>query len=46
MGVITRVAGTGTRGSGVGGGEGDDGLATEAELNTPFYVAVTADRGS
>jgi hypothetical protein len=44
MGVITRVAGTGTRGSGVGG-EGDDGLATEAELNTPFYVAVTADRG-
>ena len=32
------------RGSGVGG-EGDDGLATEAELNTPFYVAVTADRG-
>jgi hypothetical protein len=44
MGVITRVAGTGTRGSDVGG-EGDDGLATEAELNTPFSVAVTADGG-
>jgi trimeric autotransporter adhesin len=42
MGVITRVAGTGIRGTGLGG---DDGLATEAELNTLFYVAVTADRG-
>ena len=42
MGVITRVAGTGIRGTGLGG---DDGLATEAEVNTLFYVAVTADRG-
>jgi hypothetical protein len=39
-GVITRVAGTGTAGN-----SGDNGLATEAELNTPFGVAVTADGG-
>ena len=40
MGVITRVAGTGTAGN-----SGDDGPATEAELNGPFGVAVTADGG-
>ena len=41
MGVITRVAGTvGTAGSG-----GDDGPATDAQLNRPFGVAVTADGG-
>ena len=39
-GVITRVAGTGTAGSG-----GDDGPATDAQLNQPFGVAVTADDG-
>ena len=40
-GVITRVAGTtGTAGSG-----GDDSLATHAQLNRPFAVAVTADGG-
>jgi trimeric autotransporter adhesin len=39
-GVITRVAGTGTLGN-----SGDDGPATEAELNQPFGVAVTADGG-
>ncbi len=40
MGVITRVAGTGTRGN-----SGDDGPATNAELNLPAGVAVTADGG-
>ncbi len=40
MGVITRVAGTGTQGD-----SGDDGLATDAELNNPGAVAVTAGRG-
>ena len=39
-GVITRVAGTGATGS-----SGDDGPATDAELNSPFGVAVTADGG-
>jgi len=39
-GVITRVAGTGTAGSG-----GDDGPATDAQLNYPFAVAVAADGG-
>jgi hypothetical protein len=39
-GVITRVAGTGTPGN-----SGDDGLATEAELNNPLGVAATADGG-
>ena len=40
VGVITRVAGTGTAGN-----SGDDGPATEAELTSPFGVAVTADGG-
>jgi hypothetical protein len=39
-GVITRVAGTGTRGN-----SGDDGPATEAQLRSPNGVAVTADGG-
>ena len=39
-GTITRVAGTGTPGN-----TGDDGPATDAQLNTPFGVAVTADGG-
>jgi trimeric autotransporter adhesin len=39
-GVITRVAGSGTAGSG-----GDDGQATDAQLNGPFGLAVTADGG-
>ena len=39
-GVITRVAGTGAAGN-----SGDDGPATDAELNEPFGVAVTADGG-
>ncbi len=39
-GVITRVAGTGTAGN-----SGDDGPATDAELNGPADVAVTADGG-
>ena len=39
-GVITRVAGTGTAGN-----SGDDGPATDAQLNEPFWVAVTADGG-
>ena len=39
-GVITRVAGTGTPGN-----TGDDGPATDAQLNRPFGVAVTADGG-
>ena len=39
-GVITRVAGTGTAGS-----FGDDGPATDAQLNGPAGVAVTADGG-
>jgi trimeric autotransporter adhesin len=37
-GVITRVAGTGTAGS-----AGDDGPATDAQLNGPAGLAVTAD---
>lgn len=40
MGVITRVAGTGTAGN-----TGDDDPATEAELYQPFGVAATADGG-
>ena len=40
MGVITRVAGTGTPGN-----SGDDGPATDAQLNVPLGVAVTADGG-
>jgi NHL repeat len=40
VGQISRVAGTGTAGSG-----GDDGPATEAELNFPAGIAVTADGG-
>ena len=39
-GVITRVAGTG-----IAGNSGDDGPATDAELNGPYGVAVTADGG-
>ena len=39
-GVITRVAGTGTAGN-----SGDDGPATDAQLNIPTGVAVTADGG-
>ena len=39
-GVITRVAGTG-----ISGGGGDGGPATEAQLNNPTAVAVTADGG-
>ena len=39
-GVITRVAGTGTPGN-----SGDDGPATDAQLNEPVGVAVTADGG-
>ena len=39
-GVITRVAGTGAAGH-----SGDDGPATDAQLNSPFGVAVTADGG-
>jgi NHL repeat len=39
-GVITRVAGSGTSGN-----SGDDGPATDAELNLPVGVAVTADGG-
>jgi hypothetical protein len=41
MGVITRVAGTGSPGNG-----GDDGPATSARLDAPNWVAVTADGGS
>lgn len=37
-GMITWVAGTGTAGS-----SGDGGLATDAQLNLPGGVAVTAD---
>ena len=40
-GVITRVAGT----MGTAGSTGDDGPATDAQLNNPFRVAVTADGG-
>jgi len=40
MGVITRVAGTGTPAN-----TGDDGPATEAQLNEPVGLAVTADGG-
>ena len=39
-GVISRVAGTG-----IVGNTGDDGPATDAQLNSPFAVAVTADGG-
>ena len=39
-GVITRVAGTGTTGN-----TGDDGPATDAQLNRPVGVALTADGG-
>ena len=39
-GVITRVAGTGTAGN-----SGDDGPATDAQLNRPSGMAVTADGG-
>jgi hypothetical protein len=39
-GTITRVAGTGTAGSG-----GDDGPATDAQLSTPAGLAATADGG-
>jgi hypothetical protein len=39
-GVITRVAGTGTAGN-----SGDDGPATDAELDHPFSVTETADGG-
>jgi hypothetical protein len=40
MGVITRVAGTGTPGN-----SGDDGPATDAQLHQPVGVAVTGDGG-
>ena len=40
MDVITRVAGTG-----VAGNSGDGGPATDAQLNKPWGVAVTADGG-
>jgi hypothetical protein len=40
-GVITRVAGT----TGTSGSAGDDGPATDAQLDTPTGVAVTADGG-
>jgi trimeric autotransporter adhesin len=39
-GVISRVAGTGTAGN-----SGDDGPATDAQLNEPIGVAVTASGG-
>src|SRR5437763_7124288 len=39
-GTITRVAGTGT-----GGNTGDDGPASDAQLNHPWGLAVTADGG-
>jgi NHL repeat len=39
-GVITRVAGTGAAGN-----SGDDGPATDAQLNGPTGIAVTADGG-
>ena len=41
MGVVTRVAGT----TGTAGFGGDGGSATDAELNNPAGVAVTADGG-
>ena len=41
MGVITRVAGT----TGMPGSSGDDAPATDAQLHTPYGVAVTADGG-
>ena len=40
MGVITRVAGTGTAGN-----TGDDGFATDAQLNNPAGLAVSGDGG-
>jgi hypothetical protein len=39
MGLITRVAGTGTPGNSA------DGPATDAELDFPSDVAITADGG-
>jgi glucose/arabinose dehydrogenase len=39
-GAITQVAGTG-----IPGNAGDDGPATEAQLNRPFGIAVTPDGG-
>jgi hypothetical protein len=39
-GVITRIAGTGSAGN-----SGDDGSATEAQLNSPSRVALTHDGG-
>ena len=39
-GTITRVAGTGTAGN-----SGDDGPATDAQLDGPIGIAVTADGG-
>jgi hypothetical protein len=41
VGVITRVAGT----TGAAGRFGDGGAATDAQLNGPSGVAVTADGG-
>ena len=40
-GLITRVAGT----TGTSGSVGDDGPATDAQLNRPVGVAVTSDGG-
>jgi NHL repeat len=40
MGVITRVAWTGTAGN-----TGDDGFATDAQLNNPAGLAVSGDGG-
>ncbi len=40
-GLITRVAGT----TGTAGAGGDDGPATDAQLNYPNAVAVSADGG-
>jgi hypothetical protein len=39
-GLITRVAGTGTPGA-----SGDDGPATDAQLDEPVEVTITADGG-
>src|SRR4051812_12433688 len=40
MGVITRVAGTGTAGD-----TGDEGFATDTQLNDPAGLAVSGDGG-